>query len=230
MKNPTGVVMVGLILGLPLGWATACSCEKEKAAPAAEQTEATEAEKSTSRHGGRVNPDEMTDADAIEKATEGAQTLGKTLKDRLLAAMGEGGAASAVKVCSSEAQTLTAKVEKESGVKVGRASLKLRNEKNDAAPEWVKAWLKEREGKSASSVLGVSRVVPTGDKRVAQVLMPIRVEGACLACHGAPDGIDPEVKALLSEKYPNDVATGYAEGDLRGALWAEFAYEANQKK
>ena len=43
----------------------------------------------------------------------------------------------------------------------------------------------------------------------------------CLACHGAPEQIPAEVAAILAERYPDDQATGYAVGDLRGALWAE---------
>ncbi|MGM0774574.1 MAG: c-type heme family protein, partial [Pseudomonadota bacterium] len=37
-----------------------------------------------------------------------------------------------------------------------------------------------------------------------------------LGCHGK--SIDPEVKAKLDELYPEDQATGFSEGDLRGAF------------
>jgi hypothetical protein len=44
----------------------------------------------------------------------------------------------------------------------------------------------------------------------------IPIEGVCLGCHG--DAIGPAIKSKLSELYPQDLATGYREGDLRGAF------------
>jgi hypothetical protein len=38
----------------------------------------------------------------------------------------------------------------------------------------------------------------------------------CLGCHGK--NIAPEVQAKLDELYPEDQATGFSEGDLRGAF------------
>ncbi|WBX86486.1 DUF3365 domain-containing protein [Sphingosinicella microcystinivorans] len=46
----------------------------------------------------------------------------------------------------------------------------------------------------------------------------------CLACHGA--NIAPEVTAAVRPNYPEDQATGFAPGQLRGALsirWDEAA-------
>jgi len=50
---------------------------------------------------------------------------------------------------------------------------------------------------------------------------PAEGEGACLTCHGPTESIPEDVRAALRERYPDDKATGYAVGDLRGALWAE---------
>lgn len=40
----------------------------------------------------------------------------------------------------------------------------------------------------------------------------------CLTCHGTD--ISPAVTAKLKELYPKDIATGYKEGDIRGAFVA----------
>lgn len=50
---------------------------------------------------------------------------------------------------------------------------------------------------------------------------PITISNAmCLSCHGDPKkDIAPETSAKLKQLYPQDPATGYAEGDLRG-MWA----------
>jgi len=38
----------------------------------------------------------------------------------------------------------------------------------------------------------------------------------CLKCHG--EQLDPAVQARIKELYPDDKATGYKTGDLRGAV------------
>ena len=50
---------------------------------------------------------------------------------------------------------------------------------------------------------------------------PILLTNAlCLSCNGDPKkDIAPETSAKLKELYPQDSATGYAIGDLRG-MWA----------
>jgi hypothetical protein len=41
-------------------------------------------------------------------------------------------------------------------------------------------------------------------------------EKPCLACHGKE--IAPKVAARLAELYPEDAATGYSAGEIRGAF------------
>lgn len=166
-----------------------------------------------------------TPADPLARAEAAAATLGKTFRARLSEAMAAGGPPAGIAVCSAEAQAIGAKVAEETGAKVGRSSLRLRNPAN-AAPDWVAAWLKAQGERKAEGVVGVSRIdqTPAGPK--ARVIKPIVVEAPCLNCHGAADRIHPDVKAVLAAKYPNDAAVGYAEGDLRGALWAEVPADA----
>jgi hypothetical protein len=148
--------------------------------------------------------------------------LGATLKGKLRDALDVGGTVGAIDVCANEAQNVVAEVRKETGVTVGRASTKLRNAK-DAPPEWVAAWLKAQGTHGVGGVVGVREIVDGKDgKKVAHVLRPIGIESACLGCHGDPATILPGVKTVLASKYPNDAATGYKTGDLRGALWAEY--------
>ena len=65
-------------------------------------------------------------------------------------------------------------------------------------------------------------IVETADGAL-RLLRPIVVAAPCLTCHGAPANIDPEVRRLLAERYPNDQATGYRTGDFRGAVWVRIA-------
>lgn len=157
---------------------------------------------------------------ALAETEQGAALLGRTLRARVAEAMEQGGPMQGVKVCAEEAQQLTRQAQEQSGVSVGRSSLRLRNPAN-AGPEWVTVWLQEQGERPAEGVAPVARVVDTPAGRRAQVIKPIAVEGPCVVCHGPTEAIAPEVRELLEQRYPRDRAVGYAAGDLRGALWAE---------
>lgn len=161
---------------------------------------------------------------AVAIANQLIEKLLGDLKARLTAAMEQGGPAAAIEVCTTEAQRITAAVPEIAGpgveAKVGRASLKLRNPANKA-PDWVQRWL-ETQGERPAEGLKVPVAVATMDgKRIARVIRPIAIQGMCLTCHGPTLMIPPEVQAVLKTRYPDDQATGYALGALRGAAWAE---------
>lgn len=158
---------------------------------------------------------------ALEEAQNAATALGGSLKKRLLGAMQAEGPKGAVTACADEAQGMTALATAGSRARAGRSALRLRNPANGDAPAWVTTWLKAQGERSAEGVPGVNQTHQDGDVMVARVLKPIAIEGPCLTCHGDPAAIPKDVRAILAERYPADQATGYALGDLRGALWAE---------
>ena len=161
------------------------------------------------------------DAVALERAVSTMQTLGTTLKSALVATMTQGGPVAALEVCSQSARSTTAAVATRTGVEVGRSSLRLRNPDN-AAPSWVADWLAHQGERSAE---GVQRQVSTGSledgRATVRVVAPLAIEPPCLVCHGPGPQQSPDLAAALSARYPDDKATNYALGDLRGAIWAE---------
>lgn len=202
------VVLAGLCVGgLGLGMACVGGTPQTPPVPAPEVTEPAE-------------PDPDQDEEALRRAQAAVKTLKVTLKGRLVKAMGEGGPVAAASVCREEAQALTAKVGADTKVRVGRASLKTRRPEN-TGPDWVHDWLLAQQGRTAAEAEAITTVVDTPDGRVARVIEPLGIEAPCLACHGPEEGISDGVKAVLAEHYPQDQATGYAVGDLRGAVWAE---------
>lgn len=156
---------------------------------------------------------------ALAETEAAARKLGKTLKERLLSAVKEDGPAGAAEMCSAEAQGLTRKVAERTDVRVGRSSLRLRNPDNEG-PAWVMRWLKEQGERKAKGVEGFARVADTPQGREARVLKPLAIEGPCVNCHGPRDQLPEGVRSVLAQEYPEDEATGYELGDLRGALWA----------
>jgi cytochrome c553 len=153
-------------------------------------------------------------------ALSAAKTLGGKLKAEVVGSIGRDGPAATVPFCQQLAPQAAAQVEAQTGVRVGRSSLRLRNPAN-AAPDWVQVLLAEHGERPVAGVAPYTAVVDTPSGQVGRVALPIAVEGACLACHGAPDALAPGVREALAAGYPQDRATGYAAGDLRGLLWAE---------
>lgn len=163
----------------------------------------------------------VVDTLAAIRAQQAVQTLKQTLKTELMAGMKAGGPTGALRVCAQDAQSLTAKVGADTGVRVGRSSLRLRNATN-AAPPWVDTWLKETGERPAQDVQASTTAGVDGEGRaVVRRVAPLEVEPPCLICHGPAAGRPEDLASALTAAYPNDQASGYAAGDLRGAVWAE---------
>jgi len=154
-------------------------------------------------------------------ADEAANQLAGTLMGRLQAALDADGVEAGAKVCAEMAQSITADVGARHGATVARTALRVRNPAN-RPDRFEKDWLITQQERVESGRFAESHyeVVATADgKRVLRHLRPILFPGGiCVQCHGSVAEIPEEVKAFLHERYPDDEATGYAAGDLRGAI------------
>ncbi len=101
------------------------------------------------------------------------------------------------------------------GVRMGRSSHKLRNPGN-TAPDWVSPIMQSYLDDASSRA---PRVVKLADDRRGYV-EPIMVQPLCLTCHGSQ--LAPHVAEQIADLYPEDKATGFEAGDLRGVFWVEF--------
>jgi len=137
----------------------------------------------------------------------------------LFKAMEQGGPAAAIPKCRDVSPEMEQKLSAE-GLRVRRVSLKNRNPQH-APDEFeraaLEAWQKDLD--AGEKVLNpVAKRTPDGYR----VMQAIRIPGAlCLKCHGTP-GEPEEIDAAMIQKlkvlYPEDKATGYRLGDLRGAF------------
>lgn len=137
----------------------------------------------------------------------------KSLKAALVAGLEEGPVA-AISVCRVEAPKLAEQASID-GVKIGRASGKLRNPNNAAKP-WMQATLEVYETDPERREPAVVAI----DKNTIGYVEPIFIQPLCVTCHGAE--LAPDLQTTLDELYPTDQATGYAAGDFRGVFWAEL--------
>ncbi len=167
---------------------------------------------------------ESTELSAVDSATladvrGAADALGQGLMQALLAQLNANGPEAALAFCADSAQMLTADYQRE-GLDVHRTSLKVRNPRN--APDSVEVRVldllaaRHAEGTLTPEYVELRRLA-TGAREL-RYFRPIRVAAGCLTCHGPSDAIAPSIKAVLAERYPEDAAVGYAEGDLRGVI------------
>ncbi len=152
-----------------------------------------------------------------EHALAAKEALFKKLSARLMEAMGNGGPAAAIDVCSREAPRIAERVGQEFGVKIGRTSFRLRNPQN-APPDWVKPLIEDRPTEA--------RFVDLPEQHTG-ALLPIMLKVQCMACHGPKEQIGDDVQRQLAKLYPDDQAIGFQEGDLRGWFWVDVPGRAS---
>lgn len=159
------------------------------------------------------------DAERLAQARATADALGGDLMAMLTGELQRGGPQAALAVCADSAQVRT-RAHEESGVMVRRVGTRVRNPANtpDSLEQAVLAAFQATllaGGQPTDTV--IMQALAGGGTRL-RLLRPVRVQEGCLACHGPAEGIAPEVRAVLAERYPEDQATGYAVGELRGAV------------
>lgn len=157
---------------------------------------------------------------AVAKARAAIKGLGGALKDKLVAAMKEGGPMKAIEVCNTAALPITEEQGKAAGVKIGRTALKVRNEKNapDAFEKKVlEIFVEKLKAGADVAKLDYAETVTENGVTTVRYMKPIpMLEKPCATCHGG--AIDPALKAQIDKLYPKDQATGFSPGELRGAF------------
>ena len=156
----------------------------------------------------------------IGKARAAVKGLGESLKAQLMAAIKAGGPVPAIAVCRTVAPALADETSKDSGFTVTRTALRVRNPKN-APDAWERKVLEDFVARTAAgadpATLEHSEILSEGGRRTFRYMKAIPTAAEpCLACHGA--SIEPAVKAQVDKLYPEDQATGFKAGDLRGAF------------
>jgi len=135
------------------------------------------------------------------------------LQAALTATIAAGGPVAAITVCRDLAPQIASRLSRETGAKVGRTSLRLRNPANAPEP-WQAVVLQQFDAAPAGSA-PAEHFERFGDNG-ARYLRAISVGGLCLACHGTD--LADDVRQQLDADYPHDRARGYRPGDVRGAF------------
>jgi hypothetical protein len=157
----------------------------------------------------------------IEHRTDASKDVvkefSKKLKGELQTAMKSGGPIAAIKVCNEQATLIAQELSKKLGWDIHRTSLKPRATKPDA---WEKrmmlAFEKQREKGDEYKRLFVQDITEANGKPAFRYMQAIETKKVCLVCHG--ENIAPAIATKIQELYPQDTATGFKLGDIRGAF------------
>ncbi len=142
------------------------------------------------------------------------------LKAALKASLAADGPVGAIDTCHAVAPAIADRLSEEHGAVIRRTALKVRNplSKPDAFErETMRAWMASPttpDGNPAERFQVVKAADGSPEFRYMRAI-PM-VAKPCSTCHGL--AIKPEVEAAVAALYPEDRATHFAPGDLRGAF------------
>lgn len=157
-------------------------------------------------------------ATVIQEGRTIVQSTFTTLSTNLSGALKEGGVAHALQFCNVEAMPLTDSLSSHYGIEIRRASHRPRNPQNQADSlelASIQAYINQLQENG--------ELKPFVYRHRGQILFhaPIRIASdLCLNCHGSP-GTDIAKTDLevIGDLYPEDQATGFEAGELRG-IWS----------
>ena len=159
----------------------------------------------------------------IERSAAAADLFQSRLQTALKAGLQNGGPTAAVKVCAEVAPVIAADVSAETGVELRRISLRPRNPGAETQGD-----LRQRLtslGESPIDAAGqpsmINWVEGNGVDATHNSLRAIIMKDEpCARCHGT--AVAEDVRAAIAKRYPDDAATGYRAGEMRGAILAKI--------
>ena len=152
------------------------------------------------------------------KGKEIAEASFLELSIQLTDQMKAGGPAQAIPFCNQKAMPITNQLSEKFEATIKRTSNNLRNQQNtpskrelEILDEFHKIKL---EGKQLKPIVELD----ADNKK--HFYAPIVLKANCLVCHGKVDEtVSVKTDSIIKSLYPNDKATGYSDGDLRG-IWS----------
>lgn len=157
---------------------------------------------------------------AIQKGDEVSSALLQKLGGELKNQLQTFGTMGALNFCSQNALTLTEQVAKESKTSIKRLTTRNRNPVNKTNIKETTLLNKWEELVKNAQPLPSHEIINVSDSMI-MYYKPILINNeACLKCHGNVEG---DLAKVIKAVYPEDKATGYKMGDLRGMIAIEMA-------
>jgi hypothetical protein len=156
---------------------------------------------------------------ALAEARVAAGELSARIRGLLVEELKTGGFEGAVAVCATKAQARTQEYRRTFGNEIRRVSLRRRNPANE--PDGFERRVLESFDRLSADARAAAEhweIVREDGGETLRYLKPVVANAMCLTCHGEKARIPPPVQAVLAREYPDDRATGYAAGEVRGAV------------
>jgi Protein of unknown function (DUF3365) len=168
-------------------------------------------------------PPSTIDASLVQSTRGIASELLGQLGQKLKSAMSTDGPVAAVSVCKESAPAIARQLSIANDAKVTRVGTRVRNQNMGVPNAWQKEALTQFEarllqGEKAADI-EYWQVADNGHgKSELRYAKAIAIQPQCLSCHGSAQDIAAPLAEKLRIEYPNDQATGYSVGQLRGAV------------
>lgn len=167
-----------------------------------------------------------TQAEDLSKYQDESRAVAMPFLKQLAAAnqkaVADSGHDSAIGVCKDIAPKMAGDISRQTGWKLTRVSLKVRNPLLGTPDAWEQKQLisfAERAAKGEKpEILEASEIVQEPAGASYRFMKAIPLQQGCVACHGDNEQITDNVRSRLNTDYPHDKATGYSVGQIRGAV------------
>lgn len=156
----------------------------------------------------------------LDRARAAVKDLAFELRETLTEALAQGDPVTAVGACQVLAPQLAQVVAEDAKLEIRRTALRVRNPDN--APDAFETRVLDDFAKrvaegSDPTQLEHHEIVTEDESRELRYMKAIPMaEEPCAMCHGK--SIAPNLAAEIAKLYPEDTATGFAPGELRGAF------------
>ena len=158
----------------------------------------------------------------IEEARKASTQIVTQIRGEVVKELERTGPLRAVIVCKYSAPEITSAISRQTGMRVTRVALKVRNRALGEADPWEQKAILNFEKKltNGEKVEGMEfgEIVTEPAGKVFRYAKAIPVGEPCLECHGPHAGLSDAVKMQLANEYPFDKAVGFKKGQIRGAV------------
>lgn len=149
------------------------------------------------------------------KGQDIVQQVATIITSAVTKSLNDGGVAKAAQYCSYMAIPMVDTLGANHGVKIRRTSDKIRNPKDAPTERELEVFNQFASDKAAGKEL--QPLVEAIDAHTVAYYQPILIQPLCLTCHGVlGETMTEENYSFIKYLYPDDQATGYQLGDLRG--------------
>mgnify|MGYP006267371319 CR=1 FL=1 len=169
-----------------------------------------------------VSPEGVDDA-SMQSTRAMANELLTQLGQKLKSAMSSEGPEAAVSVCKQVSPAIARELSAKHGAQMTRVGTRVRNPAMGTPNGWQKEALVQFETRlsqgEAPATMEYWKVIDSGNgKRELHYARAIIVQPMCVTCHGSASDIPASLAEKIRIDYPQDQATGYSVGKLRGAV------------